>query len=268
MLRSRLCSLLVISCSLGAARLASAQPAEGNEAPPASTGAFNPDRVFVEVNGNWGPQLGQQDYVPNGTPTATKAPLTNGFGLGATGGFAISKDFELLVDYTRGYADSRNGYVMGALSQVDGSIVYDAFAAGARMGHRLGPGRIYGQLALGVVMPFSTKVTYDYAPTVAALGLTGTGTETANYGTGIGAHGEFGYHVAIAQGVYLGASLRLQAFQSSNDGQITRYSNFVTDFSNPRPITVDVMHGTTSAATPENYSVQDARFHLALGYDF
>jgi hypothetical protein len=68
--------------------------------------------------------------------------------------------------------------------------------------------------------------------------------------------------------MYLGASLRLQAFQMSNDGYSTQLDNFVTDFGAPRPVTGDIHHGTTMAATPQNYSVQDARVHLAIGYDF
>lgn len=265
----RRCSMLfAIALPLVAgARVATAQPTlVGEEG--ASTQAFTPERPFVEVTGNWGLQLGTQPYVPNGTPGASKAPMTNGFGAGATAGIAITHDIELLVDYAHGDASSRTGNVTNALTAVDGDVSYDTITAGARLARVVGPGRRYGQLAAGVSTPFSTLLTYQYASTLAPYGIMGTGTMRDHYGYGVGALAEFGYHVPIIQGMYLGASLRLQAFEMSNDGYSTQFSNFVTDFGAPQPVTGDVHHGTTMAATPENYSLQDARLHVALGYDF
>ncbi len=265
----RRCSMLfAIALPLAAgARVATAQPTvEGEERAPAQ--AFTPDRPFVELNGNWGLQIGTQPYVPNGTPGASKAPLTNGFGAGATAGIAITHDIELLVDVAHGDASSRQGNVTGALTAVDADISYDTIVAGARLARVLGPGRMYGQLAAGVSTPFSTSVTYQYAPTLAPYGIMGTGTERDHYGYGVGAQAEFGYHMPIVEGVYLGAALRLQAFQMSNDGYTTQLNNFVTDFGAPQAVTGDIHHGTTMAATPSNYSVQDARLHVAIGYDF
>jgi hypothetical protein len=267
MLLRRCSMLLAIALPLVGARIAFAQPTlVGEGAEPAK--AFTVGHPFVELDGDWGFQFGTQSYVPNGTLGASKQPLTNGFGGGVTAGFAITNDIELLFDFAHGDASSRTGAVTGALTAVDGNIAYDTIVGGARMARLLGPGRMYGQLGAGISMPFATTVTYQYASTLAPYGIMGTGTERENYGYGVGAIAEFGYHLPVVQGVYLGASLRLQEFQMSNDGYTTQLDNFVTDFGAPQAVTGDVHHGTTMAATPTNYSVQDARVHLAIGYDF
>jgi len=267
-----LTSVLVAAGALViSAPTSSADPQEqtlGGEAEAAQ--GFPEHRALFEITGNWGAQMGTQTYVPNGTPGASKAPLTNGLGFGATAGVAILHDVDVIADYQHGHAVSRSGDVTNALTSVDGAITYDAFAAGLRLGRNLGPGRMYAQLGLGVVLPYSTVVTYEYADTLAPLGIMGTGTSRDNYGLAVGGHGEFGYQFEIASKLYFAAALRLQAFQSSNDGQVTNLNNFVTDFSRPQPVTMDIHHGTSAsaAATPENSSVQDARFHLILGYAF
>jgi len=263
-------SFLVVSLSLVVgASTGSADPQEpGVGSESTATPAMPEHQAFVELTGNWGAQIGTQSYVPNGTPGTSKQPLTNGFGFGATGGYALAHGLDVVVDYQHGDASSRTGEVTNALTAVDGSITYDAFSAGLRLGRDTGPGRMYAQLGLGVVLPFSTVVTYDYAPPLSAIGIMGTGTERDNYGIGVGAQAELGYQIPIAAKLYFAASLRLQAFQSSNDGQVTNLDNFVTNFGAPQPVTMDVHHGTSSAATPENYSVQDARLHLVLGWAF
>ena len=261
-------SLAIAVPIIAAGGVAAAQPpaVEGEEV--AVTPAFAEGLPFVEANGTWGLQFGVQSYVPNGSPSSSRAPLTNGFGGGVTAGYAITHDLELFGDWSYGSATSRSGNIPGALSEVEGSISYHTLTAGARMGRHLWRGRIFGQLAVGVVLPLNTKLEYTYAPSLSAIGIMGTGTQIDHYGTGIGGLGEVGYQVAIWEGIYVGASLRLQTFEMSNDGQSTDYNNFVTDFGNPAPVTASVHHGTTAAAMPTNYSVQDARLHVAVGYDF
>jgi hypothetical protein len=266
-MRIGLSSMIVLSMS-AYPLIAAAQPAaEEGEAPP-SERAFAPHLVFLEISGNWGAQFGVQQYLPEGMAGTTEHPLTNGFGGGATVGAAVARNVDVFVDYTHGDASSRNGDITGVLDKVNGSIAYDAFAAGARLAHDLGPGRLYGQLAVGIVLPFDTVVTYDYAPTLAPAGIMGSGTDRERYNTGVGGHGELGYQVAITEGLYVGLGVRLQTFQSSNDGQRSSLQNFVVDFNDPRPVTIDVQHGTNGGATPTTYSVQDARLHLAIGYQF
>jgi hypothetical protein len=261
--------LTVLALSLGTGGVAAAQSQVGTVSTSArAERPFTPSRFFLEVTGDWGLQFGTQSYVPAGSVGASENPLTNGPGFGATAGYAVTHDLEVLVDYAHGQADSRNGELMGALTSVDGSITFDTLAAGARLARHLGPGRLYGQLAVGVILPTETVLTYEYAPSLEAIGITGSGTRTERYRTGFGAHAEFGYHVPITAGLYVGASLRLQAFQTSNDGKKTSYDNFVTDFRQPVPVNMDIVHGTTNAETPTTYSVQDARLHVALGYDF
>jgi hypothetical protein len=249
--------------------VAAAQPPntlEGEEVvlPP----AFRIDRPFVEANGTWGFQFGVAQYVPNGAPGSSKAPIVNGFGTGVTGGYAITHDIQLLIDYAYGNGSSRTGNLTGALDSVEGDISYHTLTAGARLGRRLGPGRVYGQLALGVILPLHTTIEYSYAPSLSAVGVMGTGTQTDHYGTGVGALGEVGYQYTVWNGIYVGGSFRIQAFQMSNDGHSTDFNNFVTDFGNPVATNASITHGTSAAAAPTNYSVQDARVHLTVGYDF
>jgi hypothetical protein len=248
--------------------VAAAQPptVEGEE--QVAPAAFTPKQPFVEVNGTWGFQFGVQPYVPNGMPGSSKQPLTNGFGGGVTAGYAITHDIELLLDWSHGSASSRTGEVTGALTSVEGDIGYNTLTAGARMARRLGPGRVWGQLAVGVILPFHTTIEYQYADSLAAIGIMGQGQQVDHYGTGIGGLGEAGYHVTVWRNMYVGGSLRLQTFQMSNDGQSTELNNFVTDFGNPTAVTASIHHGTSSAAMPTNYSVQDARIHLVVGWDF
>lgn len=269
MLRARTCaSLIVLSCSFVGARAALAQPTLSDTGEESAKRPFEPLHPFVELSGNWGLQLGEQSYMPAGAPGASKAPMTNGYGGAVTAGYSLSDDVQVLLDVAYGQASSRTGEVTGAMTSVDASIAYDTIVGGARLARTLGPGRVYGELGVGAILPFNTRVSYAYASTLQPLGISGTGYEVANYKTGFGGLAEFGYHMPIMSGVYVGASLRLQAFQTSNDGEATSLNNFVTDFSNPHPVTGDIHHGTTAAATPENYSVQDARLHVAIGYDF
>ena len=149
-----------------------------------------------------------------------------------------------------------------------GTVDYHTLTAGVRTGLALGGGRLYGELALGVVLPFDTVLEYDYASPMSQVGITGSGTKIDNYNLGYGAHGEAGYQFPITSAAYIGSALRVQSFQSSNAGRTTEYDNFVTDFAAPQAMTTDVNHATDSGATPVTYSVQDLRLLIDLGYRF
>jgi hypothetical protein len=260
-------SLVAIAVPIVAgAGVAAAQPPVVIGEQEVTPSAFTPGRLFVEVTGDWVLQFGVQANASGAA--ARKQPLADGFGGGATAGVAITREIELLVDWAHADARSRSGEVIGSLTSVDGDISYDTITGGARMARRLGPGRVYGQLAAGVILPFHTTVIYEYAPSLASVGISGAGSQRDHYGTGVGAVGEFGYHLPLASGIYVGASLRLQRFELSNDGQTTELDNFVTDLSNPRPLTGEVHHNASSASGPASYSVQDARLHIAVGYEF
>jgi hypothetical protein len=251
----------VITCIVVGAGLCAAAPASRADPAPSRIG-------FVEVAGNYGLSFGEQEFVPTGTPGESENPLTNGFGFNATAGYTLSPGFDLIADYNYATATSRSGELTGVLDGVKGSIDYHTLTAGLRTSLELGAGQVYGELALGVVLPFDTTVEYRYAEPMSAVGVVGTGVKTDNYNLGYGAHGEAGYQFPITSAAYVSSALRVQSFQSSNAGRTTEYENFVADFTAPQAITMDVNHATDSGATPVTYSVQDLRFLVDLGYRF
>jgi hypothetical protein len=251
----------VITCFAIGAGLCAAAPALRAEPAPSSIG-------FVEVAGSYGLSFGEQEFVPTGTPGESENPLTNGVGFNATAGYALAPGFDIIADYNYATATSRSGEVTGVLDGVKGSVDYHTLTAGMRTSLGLGAGRIYGELGLGVVLPFDTRLEYQYAEPMSAVGISGTGVKTDNYNLGFGAHGEAGYQFPITSAAYVASALRVQSFQSSNAGRTTEYDNFVADFAAPQAITMDVNHATDSGATPVTYSVQDLRLSIDLGYRF
>ena len=227
-----------------------------------------PQAGFIEAGGDWGFQLGPQDYVPDGTPGSSKHPLTNGFGFNATAGIGIGHGLYLIGDYAYGQATSRKGTINDVLDRVQGSINYQTLDAGMRMTRDAGPGALYGELGLGVMLPFETKLELDYGPALAPAGITGTGIKKDHYTWGLGGHGEFGYQLFLGRSAYLATGLRLQTFESNNDGEKTELTNFVEDPANPVPVTATINHGTSRAVSPTAYSVQDIRLHADLGVRF
>lgn len=223
---------------------------------------------FVEVAGNYGLAFGEQEFVPTGTPGESQNPLTNGFGFNATAGYTLTPGFDVIADYNYASAKSRSGEVTGVLDGVKGSVNYHTLTAGMRTSVGVGAGRLYGELALGIVLPFDTTLEYEYAAPMGQLGINGTGTKTDNYNLGFGAHGEAGYQFPITSAAYIASALRVQSFQSSNAGRTTEYDNFVANFAAPQAITMDVNHATDSGETPVTYSVQDLRLLVDLGYRF
>jgi hypothetical protein len=249
------CSITIAVCLAAGARASSAD---------------SPELGFIEASGNWGLQFGTLPYLPDGAPGKTKQPLANGWGAGATAGLALVPDLAVFVDYRYGTAETRDGNLAGALTNVHGSIRFHAFTAGLRIARELGPGRFFAQLGVGVVLPFHTTTSFVYAPGLAAIGITGTGFQRDEYHVGYGGQGALGYHADMAPNVYLGADLRLETFESSNNGRNTELSNFVTDFTVPRPapITATIHHSTSDAVPPTNYSIQDVRLEVSAGYRF
>lgn len=252
-----------IALSIAAAVTLLCAAASRGQAEPAQ-----PRFGFVEVAGNYGLSFGEQEFVPTGTPGESENPLTNGFGFNATAGYTVSPGIDIIADYNYATATSRSGEVTGVLDGVTGKVDYHTITAGVRTGIGLGGGRLYGELALGVVLPFDTVLEYDYATPMSQVGISGSGTKIDNYNLGFGAHGEAGYQFPITSAAYIASALRVQSFQSSNAGRTTEYDNFVADFTAPQAMTMDVNHATDAGATPVTYSVQDLRLLVDLGYRF
>jgi hypothetical protein len=255
---------LITLSTLLAALIALAGPSEAQtekEKPQPSFG-------FVEAAGVWGLQFGEQQYLPDGAPADRKHPMTNGPGFNITAGYSVLPGLDIIVDYTYASARSRTGDIAGALDGVTGSIDYQTIEAGLRSGRKLGPGKLYGELALGVVLPFQTELEYEYAPEMSAIGVSGIGTKTDSYNSGLGAHGELGYQFPVWEGMYLSTAARISGFETNNDGDKTVFENFVADFTQPQPLDMTVRYSTSSGEAPTTYSVQDLRLHVSLGYSF
>ena len=232
-----------------------------------------PDRAFVEAFGTYGFSFGVTNYVPEGSPTDTEHPLTKGFGVGGTAGVLVAENLAVIGAYEYSQADSRDGFVTNVLEEVNGSIDYHIITAGVRLMRDLGPGRLHAEVALGVVLPFETVLTYEYADAMAGLPdpIMGTGTRTSEYNTGFGGHGQLGYSFELGAGAYLTTAVKLRTFQSNNEDQEVVLDNFVTDFQNPEgPQAVDMTmtFDADEGLPPTTYSVQDIRGQLALGFMF
>jgi hypothetical protein len=257
------------SCWLTIVMFLAASAAESAADPADPSDPAYPHRGFVEIEGNWGVNLGQLPYVPDGPPGHTKHPFANGFGGGATVGVAVARRWlYVIVDYRYAHASPRDGSIFGVLTNIHGSLDFHTLTAGVRLEHRAGPGSLYSQMALGVVFPFHTTLRYTYAPEVAAIGLAGIGTDVENYGVAIGGLGELGYHVALPSHFTIGAGLRIEAFESNNDERLSVLTNFVLNFAAPTPVTFVTNHTTSGPVPPITYSIQDVRLQIALGYRF
>jgi hypothetical protein len=245
-------------------------PAQQRYAAPAEATSNQPV-LFVEVFGNWGVNFGQTPFVPDDRPGASKYPFASGFGGGAAVGITVLPPWlSLFVDWRYGSASTISGHLNGALTNAHGEISYHAFTLGLRMERHAGIGSVYAQFAGGALLPFHTTIELTYDPALAQIGITGQGKERDDYGAAYGAEAEMGYHFDLPERFYVGAGIRLAAFQATNNGHDTTFTNFVTDFTAAPPVAVDatIHHNTINAATPTTYSVQDIKLSVSVGYRF
>ena len=182
-------------------------------------------------------QFGTSPYLPDGDGTTSHHPFTNGVALGVSGGFELLDGLSLIANFEHTSASSRDGQVENALDRVDGVITYQTVVLGLRSVRTIGPGRMFGELAAGVVLPFETQLQYVYAPALSGLPMPvqGAGTKTDEYNLGFGAHGALGYQVDVSSRYYLTAAAKLKGFATTNAGRKTRLDNFVTDFAAASP---------------------------------
>lgn len=228
-----------------------------------------PDMAFAEAMGGWGLQLGETEYLPDGAPTEYKHPLVTGWSAGATAGWFFTDGLALIGSYQYRTASSREGSVTGVLDRVKGDAHYQTIAIGVRMYHAVGPGRLRSELAAGLVLPFETKLEYDYGPGLAPAGISGTGTLTEKYNLGYGVQGQLGYELPVNGKIYVALALELRVFQSTNNGKSTRLDNLVTDFTAlpPTATTATIEHGD-GMSRPTTYAVSDLALRLAVGTRF
>ncbi|HET6611421.1 MAG TPA: hypothetical protein VFG83_05510 [Kofleriaceae bacterium] len=225
---------------------------------------------FLEINGGYGLQIGTTPYVPQ-ADGSFEHPLTHGYAIGASGGAYVAEGVSFLISYEFTSAHSRKGEIANAVDDIDGEIHYHSVAAGLRITRDAGAGWFFGQLQAGIVLPFQTQLTFRYNPALTALPepITGSGSRTSSYGIAYGAQAALGYAIPISDGVYLGAMIKLKAFETSNNGENTKLDNFVVDFTAEPPVaTTATIENGTVANPPNTYSVQDIRAHLVIGYQF
>ena len=241
-----------------------AVPALADPVPEGGQAPVKVEHGFIEAAGAYGLQFGEQPFVPTGSGTTFKNPLTNGYAVDVTAGWEFLSGLALVGNWEYAASQSRDGQITNALDKVEGTIDYHTLALGLRWSRHLGPGRLFGELAAGVVLPFETKLAYNY--NTAMSPISGAGTKIDEYNLGFGAYGQAGYQWDLPGGFYLGAALRVKSFQSDNDGKQTRLDNFVTSMSNPAPVTTTIKYDSNGPHSPTTYSVQDLRLGLALGF--
>lgn len=227
---------------------------------------------FIELTGGYDVQIGDIEYLPDGSPDDFKYPYVDGYFLGGTLGLNLKRGIALVGKYEYAQAWTPTGDIAGVLDEVQGEIDYHTATVGLRLSKQAGAGRVMVQFSAGIIFPFETKLEYTYGPALAMLpegAITGRGSRTENFSLGYGGHGMVGYEFPFTERIYLGLGIELSSFQSENKGETTVFENFVTDFEAERPIAIDatIEHGD-GQARPETRAVQSARGHLSLGVRF
>ena len=256
--------LLVLLCAGPA--VAGEEPILEGSMPAGVAPTDRADLGFVELNGGYGFQLGEQEYLPT-SGGDYKHPLTNGFAIGVTGGWEFLRGLALIGNWEWASSSSREGEVPNAYETVEGTIAYHTIAVGVRWTRALGPGRLSGELAGGVLLPFETVVHYDYADAMSGAVGASSGRQVDEYNLGFGAYGQLGYQWDLLPRLYVTTALRLKSFQSHNDGAETRYEDVVrlTD-QGPQMVNTTVAYDSDGPVAPRTYSVQDLRLQIAFGF--
>jgi hypothetical protein len=225
---------------------------------------------FIEATGNWGLQIGRTPYVPDEAADQFKHPLTNGFGVGGTVGWRMTQGLAVIANYQYARSDSRDGSVQGVLDNIEGRISYQTLVIGLRLYRSAGRGRVFADMAAGLIFPFSTRLKYTYGAALAPAGITGTGRRKDEYGLGPGVRAGFGYAYDFAPNLYVGSYLGFEAFESNNNGEKTIFENFVEDFTAMPPTATNatVEYDNDGGPQPDTYGVAAARLFLTLGLRF
>ena len=221
---------------------------------------------FLEASAATGVQLGDTEYLPSGTPGDWQFPLVYGFGVGGTAGVMVGDQIALVGTYMYQRAQSRDGELDGAITNVEGRIDYHTALGGVRLYVPTGFGAFRGEVAVGVVFPHETQVQVDYGPGLALLPqpVTGSGFRTSSYSVGFGGQARIGYEIPIVGPLYAALDLQLQVFQAENSGEETELENFVVDFEAPTPVNTTILHGD-GGARPETRGVASGLGVLSVG---
>jgi hypothetical protein len=250
-------------------RTAPTQPVDVDVGAAERPQVAQPSIGFVEATGAYGVQFGETDYLPAGAVGDWMHPMVLGYAFGGTAGISLAPGVALIANYEYSRAESREGQIDGAVDVVQGEIDYHTIVGGARFYVPLPYGAIQAELGLGVLLPFQTEITVQYAGALASV-IGEEGSRIDRYSIGFGGHGMFGYMMPIGDVFYTALNLKLRLFEAENSGETTTFNNFVTDYTSqplPTVTTGEVPHGD-GAAQPSTNSVQDVRVQLALGARF
>jgi len=215
-------------------------------------------RGFVEGGLALGYNMSNQNFLEDGNGATYASPRAAGVALDLAGGYAVIPNLYLFGDLQWAHASS-----IDAVDQ-DGdrdhySYSYTSLAVGIRTAVPAGPGEVYAQMGLGLLLPFESKRDQHFASGNSRFTTTG-------YNTGLGARAEAGYRYDLTDRLFLGAGVRVQAFSTDNVGkQRTR-----TDQPSGN---VEIRYYSTDPNAPNSdrpsaLSLQDVRLRLSFGVRF
>jgi hypothetical protein len=232
-----------------------------------------PQVMFAEVNGGYGVQFGETDYLPGDEgPLDWKYPIVHGPAVGGTAGFFLGDNVALFANYEYIWATTQTIEIEGVADEFQGTLDYHTLTAGLRLYVPVGFGRLRSEFALGVAFPYTKRLEIMYSQALAPAGITGIGEREENFSIGFGGHAMIGYELPIVPGVYLAFNLKYKLFESENSGETTEFRNFL-DLEGlaaggpPTVVDATIPHGD-GAARPMTDSVQEVRFQLSLGVGF
>jgi hypothetical protein len=230
------------------------------------------ERGFVEAQGGYGLEIGTTPYLPTGNGTTFKHPLVNGYSAGLTGGWAFIPGLYLVGAYEYTHASSRTGRIDDAITDIQGFIHYHTITAGLRTERQLGPGFLFGELSIGLVLGVEVEIDQSYGAALAALPMpiTGSGSRIDTYSVGEGGRALLGYRWPLVDGLYLSGAFEFKTFETENNGNETKLKNFVADptAKPPTALTTTIHYKDDGGPQPSTYSVQDARVQVAFGWSF
>lgn len=245
-LSSMVCAAVVL-WTASAARAQEAAPAPA----PASASKF-----FVEGGLAYGYAMSNSEFLEVDNGTRLESPGSRGPAIDVAGGYALVPNLFIFGDLQYAHASSITGQDQDG-DEEQFSVSYTSFSIGLRTAVPIGPGEVYAQMSLGLVLPFETEQDEQRANGESRH-------TTIGYNSGLGGRGEMGYHFALSDSMYLAAGLRLQAFATDNDGR-ARVRTEQPSGNVDREVYSRDPDANNQA---EALSVQDLRLRLGFGLRF
>ena len=183
-----------------------ASAASAQTATPAAS-----SKIFVEGGLAYGYQMSNSDFIEVDRGTALDGPRSGGPAVDVAAGYAFVPSLAVFGDLQYAHASTITGQDNDG-DEEQFSVSFMSFSVGLRTTVPIGPGEVYGQMSLGMVLPFETERDEQLANGESRH-------TTIGYNSGFGARGEMGYHFNLNDSMYLAGGLRLQAFATDNVGR-------------------------------------------------